>query len=91
MDEKPQDLIDNFLLNHCVVSEVLRCVHVGLLYVQHLPEDRPNMASVVLMLECDGSLLQPKQPGFYTERNPLAIESSSYSVNEITSTFIEGR
>ncbi|XP_022734147.1 G-type lectin S-receptor-like serine/threonine-protein kinase At4g27290 isoform X2 [Durio zibethinus] len=91
MDEKPLDLVDKFLLNYCVVSKVLRCIHVGLLCVQQLPEDRPNMASVVLMLGSDGSLPQPKQPGFYTERNPLGIESSSYSVNEITSTFLEAR
>ncbi|XVF77727.1 hypothetical protein PTKIN_Ptkin14bG0070200 [Pterospermum kingtungense] len=90
-DDKPLDLIDKFLLNHCVVSEVLRCVHIGLLCVQQLPEDRPNMAAVVLMLGSDGSLPLPKQPGFYTERNPLEAESSSYSVNEITTTYIEAR
>ncbi|XVF77733.1 hypothetical protein PTKIN_Ptkin14bG0070600 [Pterospermum kingtungense] len=83
-DDRALDVIDKFLVNHCVVSEVLRCIHVGLLCVQQLPEDRPNMASVVLMLGRDGSLPQPKQPGFYTERNPLGIESSSYTVNEIT-------
>ncbi|XVF77747.1 hypothetical protein PTKIN_Ptkin14bG0071800 [Pterospermum kingtungense] len=92
MDKKPLDLIDKFLLNSCcVVSEVLRCIQVGLLCVQQLPEDRPNMASVVLMLGSDGSLPEPKQPGFFTERNPLLKESSAYSVNEITSTFIEAR
>ncbi|XP_007021210.2 PREDICTED: G-type lectin S-receptor-like serine/threonine-protein kinase At4g27290 [Theobroma cacao] len=91
MNERPLDLIDEFLLNNCAVSEVLRCIHVGLLCVQQLPEDRPNMASVVLMLGSDNSLPQPKQPGFYTVRNPLGIESSSYSVNEITSTLVKAR
>ncbi|XVF77739.1 hypothetical protein PTKIN_Ptkin14bG0071100 [Pterospermum kingtungense] len=91
MDEKPLDLINKFLLNCCIESEVLRCIHVGLLCVQQLPQDRPNMASVVLMLGSDGSLPQPKQPGFYTERSPLGTESSSYSGNENTSMFIEAR
>ncbi|XVF77745.1 hypothetical protein PTKIN_Ptkin14bG0071600 [Pterospermum kingtungense] len=91
MDEKPLELIDEFLLHCCVVSEVLRCIHVGLLCVQKLPKDRPNMAAVVVMFGSEGSLPQPKQPGFYTERDPLEIESSRYSVNEITSTFIEAR
>ncbi|XVF77833.1 hypothetical protein PTKIN_Ptkin14bG0079100 [Pterospermum kingtungense] len=91
MDEKPLDLLDKFLLNCCVVSEVIRCIHVALLCVQQLPQDRPNMATVVLMLGSDGSLPQPKQPGFYTERGSLGTESSSYSVNEITSMFVEAR
>ncbi|XVF77729.1 hypothetical protein PTKIN_Ptkin14bG0070300 [Pterospermum kingtungense] len=90
-DEKPLDLIDKCLLNSCVVSEVLRCIHIGLLCVQQLPEDRPNMAGVVVMFGSDGLLPQPKQPGFYTERNPLLKESPSCSVNEITSMFIEAR
>ncbi|XVF77744.1 hypothetical protein PTKIN_Ptkin14bG0071500 [Pterospermum kingtungense] len=91
MDEKPLELIDEFLLNCCVVSEVLRCIHVALLCVQKLPKDRPNMAAVVVMFSSDGSLPQPKQPGFYTERDPLEIESLPNSINEITSTFIEAR
>ena len=49
------------------VSEVLRCIHVGLLCVQQRPEDRPNMSSVVLMLSSESLLPKPRQPGFYTD------------------------
>ena len=33
-----------------IESQVLRCIQVGLLCVQMLPEDRPEMSSVVFML-----------------------------------------
>lgn len=43
---------------------------MGLLRVQQRPEDRPSMSSVLLMLGSEtASLLQPKQPGFFTDRN----------------------
>ncbi|OVA04103.1 Protein kinase domain [Macleaya cordata] len=79
------------------LSEVLRCIHVGLLCVQQRPENRPTMSSVVLMLGSDTATLpQPKQPGFSTERFLIDNESSSsekklYTGNEITLTTLEGR
>ncbi|XP_059661618.1 G-type lectin S-receptor-like serine/threonine-protein kinase At4g27290 isoform X2 [Cornus florida] len=83
----------------CSLSQVLRSIHVALLCVQQSPEDRPNMSSVVLMLGSEGALLQPKQPGFYTERTfpEMDYYSSSRqtqttsSVNEITMTVLEAR
>lgn len=76
--------------------EVLRCIHVGLLCVQHRPEDRPNMSSVVLMLSSDSLLPEPNRPGFFTERiHPEAEFSPSYpqssTTNEITITELQGR
>ncbi|CAH2079996.1 unnamed protein product [Thlaspi arvense] len=53
---------EDLLEETCVVSEVWRCIHVALLCVQQKPEDRPNMASVVLMFRSDGSFPHPKQP-----------------------------
>ncbi|KAF2285910.1 hypothetical protein GH714_008896 [Hevea brasiliensis] len=93
---RPLELIDKSLYDSCGPSQVLRCIQVGLLCVQQLPEDRPNMSTVVLMLVSDTFLPQPKQPGFYTERNPYEAESSSrkesnYSGNEITTTIIDPR
>lgn len=68
MEERPLELIDNMLEKSAVFSEIIRCIHVGLLCVQKQPEDRPNMSTVVLMLGGESSLPQPKQPGFFTER-----------------------
>ena len=78
------------------VSEVLRCIHVGLLCVQQKPEDRPNMSSVVLMLGSENSLPDPKQPGFFTERNMPAVDSSSgnhesSSINDLTISELDAR
>jgi len=78
------------------MSEILRCIQVGLLCVQKCPEDRPAMSSVLLMLISETAVLpQPKQPGFYMERIPeeshyLMGESSS-SINEMTVTQLEAR
>ncbi|KAK0593061.1 hypothetical protein LWI29_030114 [Acer saccharum] len=61
-----------------IESQVLRCIHVGLLCVQMFPEDRPEMSSVVFMLANEGLLLpQPKQPGFFTERGFIPGSTSS--------------
>ncbi|PON49896.1 Tyrosine-protein kinase [Parasponia andersonii] len=35
------------------IEEVLRCIHVGLLFVQQSPDYRPNMSTVVLVLSGD--------------------------------------
>uniref|UniRef100_A0A5B7BIU9 Receptor-like serine/threonine-protein kinase n=1 Tax=Davidia involucrata TaxID=16924 RepID=A0A5B7BIU9_DAVIN len=90
------ELIDAFVSDSCYLSEVLRSIHVGLLCVQQSPEDRPSMSSVVLMLGSEGALLQPKQPGFFTERKILEADCSSNkhtssSANELTITRLEAR
>ncbi|XP_028082749.1 G-type lectin S-receptor-like serine/threonine-protein kinase At4g27290 [Camellia sinensis] len=72
---KATELIDVQLRNSCNLTEVLHSIHVGLLCVQQRPEDRPSMESVVWMFGKEGALThQPKQPGFFTERNLLEIE-----------------
>ncbi|XP_062008418.1 G-type lectin S-receptor-like serine/threonine-protein kinase At4g27290 isoform X1 [Rosa rugosa] len=85
---RPLELIDSWLESSCNLSEVevLRCIQVGLLCVQHNPEDRPSMASVVIMLGTDIALAQPKQPGFFMEKEHKASpdignESSTYEVS----------
>lgn len=95
-EKKSLELIDTTLLESFSISEALRSIQVGLLCVQHSPEDRPSMSSVVLMLSGEGALPEPKQPGFFTKDNILQVESSSSavtraSVNEVTITLIDGR
>jgi hypothetical protein len=81
-------------------SELLRCIHVGLLCVQQRPEDRPTMPSVVLMLDSENPTLpQPKQPGFYSERYLTETDSSSTGtfrntytmMKDVTITTLQGR
>jgi hypothetical protein len=80
----------------CNLSEVLRSIHVGLLCVQENPEIRPTMSNVVLMLGNDDVLPQPKQPGFFTERDVIGASYSSSlskpcSVNECSVSELEPR
>ncbi|XP_020250182.1 receptor-like serine/threonine-protein kinase SD1-8 isoform X1 [Asparagus officinalis] len=88
-------LIDASLDASVFMTEILRCMKVGLLCVQEQPEDRPIMPSVVLMLGSDHAFLpEPKQPGFMarvspTESQPLVKESSS--INGLTLTMSLGR
>ncbi|KAI7741106.1 hypothetical protein M8C21_002125 [Ambrosia artemisiifolia] len=71
------ELMSASLHNSCVVSEVLRAIHVGLLCVQHRAEDRPTMLSVVLMLVSEGVLPQPKQPAFFTGESHIEVQPVS--------------
>ncbi|KAF6159076.1 hypothetical protein GIB67_032693 [Kingdonia uniflora] len=50
---KALKLIDTTMRDSLLESEVLRCIHVGLLCVQQRPEDRPTMPYVVLMLSSE--------------------------------------
>ncbi|RVW68686.1 G-type lectin S-receptor-like serine/threonine-protein kinase [Vitis vinifera] len=96
MEGTPLELIDASVGYTYNQSEVLRALNVGLLCVQRHPDDRPNMSSVVLMLSSEGALPQPKEPGFFTERNMLEADSlqckhAVFSGNEHTITILEGR
>ncbi|CAL9006078.1 unnamed protein product [Prunus brigantina] len=93
IQDKQLELIDTTLYDSGNISEVLRCLHVGLLCVQRVPEDRPNMSYVVLMLSSDITLPPPKQPGFYTERSVPESPSRkrSFTVNYCSTTVIEAR
>lgn len=74
----------------CIISEVLRSIHVALLCVQHHADDRPTMLSVVLMLVSESELPEPRQPAFFTEESPHALKSLP-SVDEHTITLLYGR
>ncbi|KAB2636808.1 G-type lectin S-receptor-like serine/threonine-protein kinase [Pyrus ussuriensis x Pyrus communis] len=93
IQDKPLELIDKTFCDSCNMSEVVRCLHVGLLCVQRVPEDRPSMSSVVLMLSSDVALPPPKQPGFYTERSVHESPSRTLpcSENTFSTTMIEAR
>lgn len=93
---RPSELIDPSLDNALVQPEVIRCIHVGLLCIQQNPVDRPNMSTVVLMLNGDGNLPQPKEPGFLIDASPsetclLSVKNASHSFNDFTITTMEGR
>ncbi|KAH6812846.1 hypothetical protein C2S51_021864 [Perilla frutescens var. frutescens] len=62
------NIIDPFLKANGGGSQqdMVRCIHIALLCVQENPDDRPTMASVVVMLSSFSlTLPQPTEPGFY--------------------------
>ncbi|CAA7020844.1 unnamed protein product [Microthlaspi erraticum] len=84
------------------VSQVMKCVHIGLLCVQESASDRPDMSSVVFMLRHNAvDLPSPKHPAFTVGRNrnvtngvssrnwPSGETGSSF--NDVTLTNVEGR
>ncbi|KAJ7946880.1 G-type lectin S-receptor-like serine/threonine-protein kinase [Quillaja saponaria] len=92
-ERRPLEFMDSNSDHSYVPSELLRCMHVGLLCVQKFPDDRPTMLSVVFMLGNDSMiLLEPKEPGFFGEnsRNQCSQEEC-YSNNAMSITLLEAR
>ena len=94
-EERALELLDGVLKERFTPSEVIRCIQVGLLCVQQRPEDRPDMSSVVLMLNGEKLLPNPKVPGFYTEGDVKPESDFSptnrFSTNQISITMLEAK
>ncbi|GAA0151762.1 transmembrane signal receptor [Lithospermum erythrorhizon] len=95
LEGRAPELIDPSMEDTFPMSQVLRCIQVGLLCVQLRPEDRPDMSCVLQMLGSESSELpQPKRPGFFTERYFKETDSllaGRWTPDESTRTTIEGR
>ncbi|XP_019156184.1 PREDICTED: G-type lectin S-receptor-like serine/threonine-protein kinase SD1-1 [Ipomoea nil] len=83
------ELVDEHLNAPSDLPQVLRSIHVGLLCVQHYPEDRPSTSSIVHMLANNVELPIAKEPGFFTKTRVNETKSSlgaevSCSINEVT-------
>ncbi|RYR43748.1 hypothetical protein Ahy_A08g040145 isoform C [Arachis hypogaea] len=81
-EERPLELVDESVRNSVIEVEALRCIHIGLLCVQGRPEDRPNMSSVVRMLEDDKPLPKPRLPAFYSHQEESMGRDDGVSANE---------
>jgi hypothetical protein len=73
---------------------MLRCIQIGLLCVQELPRERPNISTVVLMLISEITHLPP--PGkvaFVYRRSTQSSQKShqSNSNNNVTLSEVQGR
>ncbi|XP_047970070.1 G-type lectin S-receptor-like serine/threonine-protein kinase At4g27290 [Salvia hispanica] len=95
-EERSLELVDNCVEYSSYISQVVRSIHVGLLCVQEQEKERPNMSSVVLMLNNDGVLPESKHPGFFTGRDVNANETphssnTASSVNAMTISLLEAR
>ncbi|TKY49787.1 Cysteine-rich receptor protein kinase 10 [Spatholobus suberectus] len=90
-ESKSLELMDPLIEKSCVRSEVLKCMHIGLLCVQEDAADRPTMSSVIRTLASDiVSLPIPTRPAFsigrvVTERGSSSNTCGHYSsANELT-------
>ncbi|KAL7218145.1 hypothetical protein ACSBR2_011423 [Camellia fascicularis] len=96
-EDRALELMEACLKDSCVESQVQRCIQVGLLCVQKLPQDRPAMSSVVFMLGNEEAILpQPKQPGFFIERSSIDTDTATrseefYMNGEVTITILDAR
>ncbi|XVF70449.1 hypothetical protein PTKIN_Ptkin11bG0162600 [Pterospermum kingtungense] len=95
---RAMELVDTCLVDSIVESQVIRCIHVGLLCVQNLPKDRPTMSSLNFMLANEeANLPHPKEPGFFTDTgcntNTAAgkQELPTSTINVVTITTLGGR
>ncbi|CAH9130878.1 unnamed protein product [Cuscuta epithymum] len=96
-EQRPLGLVDPSLGEQSYdTREVLRCIHVGLLCVQPIPNDRPNISEVIFMLSNETKLPSPNPPGFmirkgYSTTPSSYTESGGYQSLSMTFTQIEGR
>ena len=82
--------MDPALIKSFTASEVVKCLHIGLLCVQQDLADRPTMSTVVLMLGSDTMALpKPNHPAFsigkLTSKEASTLRSSdNLSINDVT-------
>ncbi|XP_027353745.1 cysteine-rich receptor-like protein kinase 10 [Abrus precatorius] len=84
------ELMDSVLEKSCIASEVVKCMHIGLLCVQQDAADRPTMSTVVVMLASDTMALpKPNHPAFSVGRMTpkeasTSKSSKNLSINDVT-------
>ncbi|KAK7405403.1 hypothetical protein VNO78_06672 [Psophocarpus tetragonolobus] len=87
-------LVDPSLNESFDPDEVQRCIHVGLLCVEHYANDRPTMSDIISMLTNKSVIVSlPQRPAFYVQRDNYDENLSSKvvytaSTDEITTSFI---
>jgi hypothetical protein len=91
MEGTASNLIDPTLMKGGPKIEMMRCIHIGLLCVQQNVADRPDMTSVLLMLNSDSVALPlPKQPASFMQGNvgsskSLQLDSNCGGTNYVAS------
>ncbi|RLM69665.1 proline-rich receptor-like protein kinase PERK2 isoform X2 [Panicum miliaceum] len=74
------DLFDPSLFEESQLTEINRCLEIGLLCTQFEPAERPTMAEVLEMLNGKIQLATPKQPEYTKERITTSKGTSSHKV-----------
>ncbi|CAA7020839.1 unnamed protein product [Microthlaspi erraticum] len=90
-------LADPNVFDESFEKEIQKCVQIGLLCVQEVANDRPNVSNVIWMLTTENTnLSEPKQPAFIARRGASEAESSEQSsqkvsINDVSLTAVTGR
>ena len=78
--ETISNLIDPTLSNSPTTE--LKCIHIGLLCVQENVDDRPNMASISLMMNSNYVALPvPTQPACFMRNNVILATSLQQDID----------
>ncbi|XP_073148554.1 G-type lectin S-receptor-like serine/threonine-protein kinase At1g11300 isoform X2 [Henckelia pumila] len=88
------ELMDPLVHDLPTEKEIARYANVGLLCVEEIAKDRPSISTILSMLSNEISELpRPRQPAFTLNQRSPEIEKTpiKYSLNDISSTIIEGR
>ncbi|KAK7342866.1 hypothetical protein VNO80_25822 [Phaseolus coccineus] len=89
------ELVDSSTKESFDPDEVQRCIHIGLLCVQHYADDRPTMFDIVSMLTNKSAIVSlPERPAFYVGRKIIhdQLSSKDFCTNstvEITTSTID--
>ncbi|KAE9611669.1 putative protein kinase RLK-Pelle-DLSV family [Lupinus albus] len=97
-DGAPFEILDPSLHGSCSQTEVMKCIQIGLLCVQEIPDDRPLMAQVISYLSSPSIELPfPCKPAFFIhggmeinmvemelELDCVAKNFTPFSINEMS-------
>ncbi|XP_061368794.1 G-type lectin S-receptor-like serine/threonine-protein kinase B120 [Gastrolobium bilobum] len=94
-EHRAMELVDPCIRDSSPKNKALRCIHIGMLCVQDSAAHRPNMSTVVLMLESEASTLPlPIQPLITSmrrsENREFCVDGLDVS-NDLTVTMVVGR
>lgn len=85
-------LIDPEISGPPYEKEIMICLHIGLLCVQEFAKDRPDVSTVISMLNGEVSDLPcPKVPGHSCISQDDALSQQNSTKNYVTITEISGR
>uniref|UniRef100_A0A7N2LN04 Receptor-like serine/threonine-protein kinase n=1 Tax=Quercus lobata TaxID=97700 RepID=A0A7N2LN04_QUELO len=96
-DDNIMALVDPTIWDPCFQIDISKCIHVGLLCVQELARDRPNVSTVISMLKSEIlDLPTPKQPAFMERQIASNIELTQqgqirFSICNVTTSTVSGR
>ncbi|RZC93626.1 hypothetical protein C5167_007666 [Papaver somniferum] len=90
---KWSEVVDEGLGDLYSPSEVIKCIHIGMLCVQNRAIDRPTMAEVDNMLGNETDRPAPKEPPytFPASSDKSGFQPNHCSNNNVTVTAVEGR